>query len=141
MARKLVLVATPTVTQPMCRLDEWWGAACAIQVVPAGGAEYTVDYSFDDPNDPVFPVPLGSMFFSTSMVPGRAIAATAGTTFSMMVTPRWGRVTLMNGVGSVACTWMQLGIHSRSNILGLAEEILMEGPNLAPLVNGLNGHG
>jgi hypothetical protein len=44
----------------MVRLDQYHGAACAVSVViesGTGGAAYAIDYSFDDPNDLVNPIP------------------------------------------------------------------------------------
>ena len=69
-----------------------------MQVNPSGGASYTIDYSFDDPNDLISPIALGSMFFDTTMCPPGAVAGSAGLTFTIPTAPIWMRVRLLNGV-------------------------------------------
>lgn len=126
--RAITAIATVAAPQAMVFLDIWDGAAIGIQVVPSGGAEYTLDYSFDDPNDLINPIAVGNMFWDTSMVPGTVIDSTVAKTFSMPVAPLWGRISLLNGVGSVRATFLQLGVHSRSNI-PTEQDVLTGGPN------------
>jgi hypothetical protein len=131
--RAITATATVAAPQSIVNLDLWDGAAIGIQIYPTGGAAYTLDYSFDDPNDLINPIPLASMFWDTSMVPGRAIDSTSGYTFSMPVTPLWGRIRLLNGVGAVRATFLQLGVHSRSNI-PTEMDVLTGGPNFAGIL-------
>jgi hypothetical protein len=79
----------------MIRLDEWADAPVGIQVSLLGGTPtFTVQHSFDDPNDLINPVPVGSMFWDSGLVPAGAIGGTAGLTFSMATAPLWMRVNV-----------------------------------------------
>jgi hypothetical protein len=112
--RPITATATPASTTAMVYLDPWEGSHVGVQVVPSGGAQFTVDYSFDDPNDLISPVAQGSMFFDTSMVPAGAVGGSAGLTFAMPVAPTWGRLRLLNGVGSVRATFLQTWLDTSS---------------------------
>jgi hypothetical protein len=84
----------------MVRLDEWADAPVAVQVSIAGTANYTVQHSFDDPNDLINPVPVGSMFWDTGLVPAGAVGASTGMTFAMATAPLWIRLLFNSGSGS-----------------------------------------
>ena len=73
---------------------------------------------------------------SAEEIPQTAQAATVGTTFSLPTAPIWIRCSLLNGLGSVRATYLQLGIHSRSNITVIADDELVTGPNFAAVHNG-----
>jgi hypothetical protein len=118
----------PIVASAMVCLDSWQGAAMGVQCVPLGGAAYTIDLSFDNPNDLIAPIPLASMAWDTTMIPAAAISSFNPTTFSLPTAPIWIRVTAVNGVGSIRATFLQLGRHSRSNIV-FPSELLVTGPN------------
>jgi hypothetical protein len=138
MPRAITRTATPASPNPMVNLDSWQGSVMGVQAVPSGGAEYTIDCSFDNPNDLIAPVPVGSMAFDTGLIPGTAIASLLGTTFTIPTAPIWIRVNLLNDVGSVRATYVQVGTHSRSNVLPQIDT-LIAGPNFA---NGAgNGNG
>ena len=134
--RAITATATPANPQPLVNLDTWSGAAMGVQVVPFGGAEFSIDLSFDDPNSLIWPVPLAQMGWDATMIPQTAQAATVGTTFSLPTAPIWIRCSLLNGLGSVRATYLQLGIHSRSNITVIADDELVTGPNFAAVHNG-----
>lgn len=79
----------------MIRLDEWADAPVGVQVsILSGSPTFTVQHSFDDPNDLINPVPVGSMFWDTGLVPAGAIGGTAGLTFSMATAPLWMRLNV-----------------------------------------------
>jgi len=84
----------------MIRLDEWADAPVGVQCSVQGTANFTVQHSFDDPNDLVNPVPVGSMFWDTGLVPAGAVGATAGLTFSMATAPLCMRLFLNSGSGA-----------------------------------------
>lgn len=106
--RPITAKATPAAPSAMVCLDPWNGPALGVQVSPIGGATFTIDYSFDDPNDLVSPVPLGSMFWDSSFCPAGAIGGSTGVTFAIPTAPIWMRVRLLNAQGSVRATFTQL---------------------------------
>jgi hypothetical protein len=137
--RAITATATPATPQAMVCLDTWSGAAMGVQVNPINGAEFTIDLSYDDPNSLIWPIPLLNMWWDTSMIPPAAVGGDVGLTFSLPAAPIWIRVSLLNGLGSVRATFLQLGIHSRSNITIPQDDLLVTGPNMAAM-NG-NGNG
>jgi hypothetical protein len=94
----------------MIRLDEWADAPLGIQVSVNGTVNYTVQHSFDDPNDLISPVPLASMFWDSGLVPAGAIGGTAGITFSMATCPLWLRLMLNSGTGSAKLVAVQYNV-------------------------------
>jgi hypothetical protein len=94
----------------MIRLDEWADAPVGVQVSVAGTANYTVQHSFDDPNDLINPVPVGSMFWDTGLVPAGAIGAAAGITFAMATAPLWMRLLFNSGTGSAKMVVTQYNV-------------------------------
>jgi hypothetical protein len=109
--RPLTATSGPGVsTSRMVRLDEWADAPVGIQVTVSGAATYTVQHSFDDPNDLVNPVPVGQMFWDTGLVPAGAIGATAGITFSMATAPLWMRLNQTAGSGSARMVVTQYNV-------------------------------
>lgn len=99
--------ATPS---NMVRLDEWADAPLGVQVSTAGAVNFTVQHSFDDPNDLISPVPLASMFWDTGLVPAGAIGGTAGITFSMATAPVWMRILMNSGAGSAKMVLTQYNV-------------------------------
>jgi hypothetical protein len=97
--RPITVTAGPAVgPSNMIRLDEWADAPVGVQVsILSGSPTFTVQHSFDDPNDLINPVPVGSMFWDVGLVPGGAIGGTAGLTFSMATAPLWMRLNLTVG--------------------------------------------
>ena len=95
----------------MIRLDEWADAPIGVQVAIASGAvDFTIQHSMDDPNDLIWPVPLASMFWDTSLLPAGAIAGTAGLTFSIATAPLWMRVLMNSGTGALRMTVTQYNV-------------------------------
>ena len=95
----------------MIRLDEWADAPLGIQVsILSGAVNYTVQHSFDDPNDLISPVPLASMFWDTGLVPAGAIGASAGITFSIATAPLWMRLLMNSGAGEAKMVVTQYNV-------------------------------
>lgn len=82
------------------RLDEWADAPVGVQVSLNGTANFTVQHSFDDPNDLVNPVAPVNMFWDSGLVPAGAIGGTAGITFSMATAPLYMKLIQNSGTGS-----------------------------------------
>lgn len=109
--RPITVTSGPGVsTSNMIRLDEWADAPVGVQVTVNGAATYTVQHSFDDPNDLVNPVPVGSMFWDTGLVPAGAIGATGNITFSMATAPLWMRLNQTAGAGSARMVVTQYNV-------------------------------
>jgi hypothetical protein len=138
--RAITAIATGATPLVMVNLDSWSGAAMGVQVVPSGGAEYTVDLSFDDPNSLTWPIPVDSMSWDTSMIPPAAVAGDTGLTFSLATAPIWIRLRNLNLTGSVRAVFLQLGIHSRSITIP-QDDLLVTGPNFAAVHNGAGNGG
>ena len=102
--------ASPPVASRMIRLDEWADAPVGIQCSVSGTANFTVQHSFDDPNDLINPVPVANMFWDTGLVPGGAIASGAGVTFSMATAPLWIRLMLNSGTGAAKMVVTQYNV-------------------------------
>ena len=109
--RPIQATITSSNSPVMVRLDQFHGAACACQVVASGGANYTIDTSFDDPDDPVNPVAKASMLWDTGMIPASAVNGINTFTFFLQTAPIYIRVTLNNALGAVRATFLQYAAH------------------------------
>jgi hypothetical protein len=98
--RAITATVTPASPTAMVRLDDYATAVLGGQVVCAGGASFTLQHSFDDPNDLVSPVPLANMFWDNSLLPPAAQGGSANVSFQIMASPLWMRLNL----GAVAPT-------------------------------------
>lgn len=95
----------------MIRLDEWADAPVGVQVAVASGAvNFTVQHSFDDPNDLVNPIAPANMFWDTSLVPAGAVGGTAGLTFAIPTAPLWMRILMNSGAGALRMTVTQYNV-------------------------------
>jgi hypothetical protein len=94
----------------MINLDPWADAPVGIQVSVSGAVSYTVQHSFDDPNDLISPVPLASMFWDSGLCPAGAVGGTAGITFSIATAPVWMRLLLNSGTGSAKMVVTQYNV-------------------------------
>jgi hypothetical protein len=102
---------TPPLTGNMIRLDEWADPPLGVQVAVIGTANFTVQHSFDEgPDSLINPLPLGSMFWDTSLIPAGAIGGSAGITFSIPTAPLWMRIILNSGTGSVRMVVTQYNV-------------------------------
>lgn len=134
--RAITAICSYASPQAMVNLDSWQGAAMGVQCTPTGGGAFTIDYSFDNPNDLTYPVALADMLWDSSMVPAGAINSFNPITFSLPTAPIWIRLNHVNGVGQSRAVFLQLGVHSRSNILSVADELMVTGPNFNAVHNG-----
>lgn len=94
-----------TADSPWVRFDEWADAAAALQFTVTGTVNYTFQYTWDDPNDPVNSVAPASMTWDSSISP--VVGATASTSAALSVSPLWGRILLNSGTGSVKGVFTQ----------------------------------
>lgn len=134
--RAITAVCSYSSPQALINLDTWSGAAMGVQVNVTNGGAYSLDLSFDDPNSLIWPIPLLSMAWDASMLPTNVTNSFTSTTFSLPAAPIWFRVRHVNGVGQTRATFLQLGIHSRSNITIPQNDLLVTGPNFNRAVNG-----
>jgi hypothetical protein len=94
----------------MIRLDEWADAPVGVQVSVAGAANFTVQHSFDDPNDLINPVPLANMFWDTGLIPAGAVGSAIGITFAMATAPLWMRLLFNSGTGTAKMVVTQYNV-------------------------------
>ena len=111
--RPIIVTVGPGATTPagssLIRLDTWAGGNASVQCTVSGTANYTVQTSNDDPNDPVNPVAVGSMTWLPSP-DTNVVAATVSEASSFTVIPVFCRVLLNSGTGSVTMTVAQSGV-------------------------------
>lgn len=131
--RPTVAWVTPAKPVGYVRLDQYHGAALAVQAVIEGGtitgAAYQIDYSFDDPNDTVNPVPLASMAWDNSLIPSAAQAALTSLTFTIPTAPIWGRVQLLGGgATSVRVVFTQYSAHHATQVAKMPPTQMLQLP-------------
>lgn len=90
------------------RLDSWAFSQVGLQVDVSGTVNYTVQQSFDDPNDPVSPVALASMTWANSS-DSNVVSKTGAAQSYYAYAPTFVRITLNSGTGSVTMTAAQYG--------------------------------
>jgi len=97
---------------PWVRTDEWANPALSIQCDVSGTVNYTVQASNDDPNDPTNPVlPSAMTWISTNDPAG--VAATGAILTNYLFAPRYVRILLNSGTGSVTATVTQYNVVNR----------------------------
>jgi hypothetical protein len=90
----------------LVRFDNFAPGPISVQIVKTGTVNYTVQVSNDDPNDPVNPVTVNNMTWSSA--PDTALVAQTGNSFGTIVSvPLFGRVLLNSGNGSVIGVFVQ----------------------------------
>ena len=114
--RAITASVTPVANTALVRMDNYATAVVGGAIVVSGGAQFLLDYSFDDPCDLVSPVPVAQMNWSRDLLPGPAQMGLANVSFQMMACPLYFRLSLGNALGSVRGTFLQVGEHSHSNI-------------------------
>lgn len=90
------------------RLDSWAFAQVGIQVDVSGTINYTVQQTFDDPNDPASPVSPASVVWvnsSDSAVVAKAVDAQSSYAYA----PTFIKITANSGTGSAKLTAVQYG--------------------------------
>jgi hypothetical protein len=138
--RAITATATPANNTVLVRMDNYATAVVGAAIVVSGGAQFLLDYSFDDPCDLVSPVPVAQMSWQRNLLPPAAQMGTANISFQMMACPLYFRLTLGLGVGSVRGTFLQVGEHSHSNITQgpfappfMGDDAVAEGSNYAAM--------
>jgi hypothetical protein len=97
---------------PWVRTDEWANPSVSIQCDASGTVNYTVQESNDDPNDPTNPVlPSAMVWISTNDPQG--VGATTSILTNYLFAPRYVRILLNSGSGSVTATVTQYDVVSR----------------------------
>ena len=88
------------------RFDDFAPSNISIQCTVTGTVNYTVQSSLDDPNDPFNPVAVGSMtWVDTSDT--AVVAATTTQQSNFLFAPKFVRIKLNSGSGSVVATFLQ----------------------------------
>jgi len=100
---------TTTAGSAWIRMDSWALPSTTIQCTVTGTANYTVQQTMDNPNDPTAPVAVASMTW-TSISDANLVAASATKAGTITATPNWLRVYLNSGSGSVVMTVAQAGV-------------------------------
>ena len=99
-------------SSPWVMFDAWASPAIALQVAVSGTANYTVQQSLDDPNDPTNPVAAASMaWVNSSDTNVVGVAATAQSNYAFA--PRYARILLNSGSGTATATFIQAESVSR----------------------------
>lgn len=88
------------------RFDDFAPSNISIQCTVTGTVNYTVQSSLDDPNDPFNPVAVGSMTWVDSS-DTNVVGATATKQSNFLFAPKFVRVKLNSGSGSVVATFLQ----------------------------------
>ena len=88
------------------RFDDFAPSNISIQCNVTGTVNYTVQSSLDDPNDPFSPVASGSMTWVSSS-DTNVVGATATKQSNFLFAPRYARIALNSGNGSVTATFLQ----------------------------------
>jgi len=88
------------------RFDDFAPGQIGFQCTVSGTVTYTVQTTFDDPNDPKFPVATGSMTWVDSS-DTNVVGASATKQSNFMFAPKYARISLTAGTGSVTATFLQ----------------------------------
>lgn len=92
-------------TRPV-RFDDFAPSNISVQCVVTGTVNYTIETTLDDPDDPQSPVAVGSMtWLETSDT--SAVNATTSIQSNFLFAPKFVRVKLNSGTGSVRATFLQ----------------------------------
>ncbi len=99
-------------TSQLVRFDDWAPGQVAIQVNVSGSANWTLQGSLDDPNDPSNPVALASMTWISSS-DTNAVGATGNVQTNYQFAPRYARILKNTGTGTVTATFIQHAVTPR----------------------------
>ena len=110
-AGAITVGTTSIASTPWVRLDEWAFPMVSIQCNVSGTVNYTVQQTLDDPNDPSFPVSVSAMTWINHS-DSNLVGATASVQGNYGYIPRYARVLLNSGTGSVTATFIQSNVAS-----------------------------
>jgi uncharacterized Zn-binding protein involved in type VI secretion len=91
------------------RFDEYALSGISVQFTVSGTANYTYQTSGDDPNDIAQNTPIAPSAMTWDTSGTTVVAASATITIAGIPAPRWGRILLNSGTGSVTGTFTQFG--------------------------------
>jgi len=95
-------------TSPLVRLDPWSIGDCSVQVVVSGTVNYTLQITFDDPNDPVMPISEANIAWFNS-TDTDVLNSTKNAISQVAPLPTFARILLNSGNGSLRATFIQTG--------------------------------
>lgn len=91
---------------PWVRMDDFALSNISIQCNVSGSVNYTVQSTLDDPNDPFYPVaPADMTWISSSDL--AVVGANSSQQSNFLFTPRYSRVLINSGTGTVVTTYLQ----------------------------------
>lgn len=95
---------------PWLFFDEWANATLGMQFKVTGTVNYTLFLTYDDPNDYAFPTVVSAVNWDSS---GSGVIAQIGnlTPPPLIAAPRWLKITLNSGTGSVTGTFRQFNVN------------------------------
>lgn len=88
------------------RFDDFAPSNISIQCTVSGTVNYTVQSTLDDPNDPINPVATGSVTWVDSSDTA-VVGATTTQQSNFLFAPKFVRIKLNSGSGSVTATFLQ----------------------------------
>lgn len=109
-AGNLSIGTSAVAASPWVMVDSWALPQIAIQCNVIGTANYTVQSTLDDPNDPTNPVAVSAVTWVSSSDTA-AVGATGSIQTNFAFCPRYVRILLNSGSGSVAATILQSGVN------------------------------
>lgn len=92
-------------SSPWVRFDEWAEPNIGAQFTVTGTVNYTLQTSFDDPNDLINTITPAAMNWDSTL--STVVGATASTSAYLAVAPLWARILLNSGSGSVKGNFTQ----------------------------------
>jgi hypothetical protein len=91
---------------PWVRFDDFAPSNISIQCNVSGTVNYTVQSTLDDPNDPFSPVtPANMVWIASSDL--AVVAANSSQQSNFLFTPKYARVLINSGTGTVTSTFLQ----------------------------------
>jgi hypothetical protein len=93
---------------PWVMLDAWALPAVAVQLTVSGTVNYTLQQTLDDPNSATNPVAAASVTWLNS-ADTNVVAATTTKQTNYAFTPRYARIVINSGAGTVTGTFIQSG--------------------------------
>jgi hypothetical protein len=91
---------------PWFRTDDFAPSSISVQCNVTGTANYTLQSTLDDPNDPVYPVAIDDVSWVNSS-DTTVVASSVTQQSNFLFAPKFIRVVLNSGTGSVATTILQ----------------------------------
>lgn len=101
-------VSAASVTS-LVRFDDYAPGQVAIQCNATGTVNYTVQSSLDDPNDQMGQAVAVALMNWVSSSDTAAVGATATVQTNFQFAPKFARILLNSGTGSVTATFLQAG--------------------------------